>query len=826
MLQDLRYAFRNLRRSPVFTTVAMASIALGIGANTAIFTIADQVLLRSLPVRNAADLVRINTDGPQSGTVFGMDRFSFPMYQDLRQHNTALRNIAARFGTPLNLTYNSRSERIDAEIVSGTWFDTLGLATAIGRGITPEDDKTPGGHPVVVLTYDYWQSRFAGNPAILNQKIDLNGHPMTVIGVTARGYRGLDPAARVQALVPIMMKKEMTPTWYGLDNRRVIWLQLVGCLKPGVSAVQARASLEPVYHAMLITEMPTIKFRTEESRARFARKPLLFEPATKGVSDLRGSIAEPLEILLAIVGLLLLIACANVANLLLARAVNRRREIAVRLAVGAGRWALMRQLLVESLLLSIAGGAAGILFAWWTGAALLGLLGESAGSALSAVPDARILAFTFVLSAITGVLFGLAPAWQATSPDLALTLKDQAGNVSAGGGHVRLRKALVVSQVALSLLMLIGAALFARSLHNLKSVDLGFRRERLLSFSVDPSLGGYQAERIRQFAEELVTKIGQTRGVRSAAVGTVTLITGDENRVSIALENREPKAGEDMNPLYDSVGPGFFRTMGIPILAGREFTERDRAGAPRVAVVNDAFAKYYFGNENPIGQRFRRRSEAPGHGIEIVGVVRTSKYSTVNEKAQKVMYLAYLQDTNPSAMLLYARTEADPKALFGVLRREANALDPNLPLTGMRTMEDQLDESLSNQRMMAGLSVFFGSLATLLAAVGLYGVMAYTVSRRTREIGIRVALGAGRGTLLNLVMREVVVLTALGVAIAIPAAIVLTQLVRTQLYGVAPADPVSIVLAALVLVAVALLAGYIPAERATRVNPISALRHE
>ncbi|HJZ95167.1 MAG TPA: ABC transporter permease, partial [Candidatus Solibacter sp.] len=712
MLQDLRYAFRNLRRSPVFTAVAMASIALGIGANTAIFTIADQVLLRSLPVRNAAELVRINTDGPQNGYVLGMDRFSFPMYQDLRQHNTALRNIAARFPTALNLTYNNRSERIAAEIVSGTWFDTLGLSTAIGRGITPEDDKTPSAHPVVVLAYDYWQSRFAGNPGILNQKIDLNGHPMTVIGVTAKGYHGFDPAARVQALVPIMMKREMTPTWYGLDSRRTIWLQLVGCVKAGVSAAQARASLEPVYHAMLITEMPAIKFRTEESRAQFAKKPLLFEPAARGVSDLRESIAEPLEILLAIVGLLLLIACGNVANLLLARAVNRRKEIAVRLAVGAGRWALMRQLLVESLLLSVGGGAAGILFAWWTGAALLGIFGDSAGSALTATPDARILAFTFGLSAITGVLFGLIPAWQATSPHLALTLKDQAGNVSASGGHVRLRKALVVSQVALSLLMLIGAALFARSLHNLKNVDLGFQRERLLSFSVQPSLGGYQAERIRQFAEDLSARIGPTRGVRSVAVGKETVITGDETRLSIVLESREPKAGEDMSPLYDNVGPRYFRTMGIPLLAGREFTARDRVGAPRVAVVNDAFAKYYFGAENPIGQRFRRGPDAPGNGIEIVGVVRTSKYSTVDEKAQRVMYFPYLQESNPSSIVLYVRTEGDPKALFGALRREANALDGSLPVTGMRTMEDQLDESLSSQRMMAGLSVFFGSLAT------------------------------------------------------------------------------------------------------------------
>jgi predicted permease len=824
MLQDLRYAFRNLRKSPLFTIVALCSLALGIGANTAIFTLADQILLRQIPVENAGDLVRISTDGPQSGYVLGTDRFSYPMFKDLRDHNRALRGIAARFPTPLNLTYNARSERIEAELVSGTWFDTLGLTTAIGRGIGPEDDRLPGGHPVVVLTYDFWQSRFAKNPAILNQKIDLNGQPMTVIGVTSRGYKGFDVGQRVDALVPTMMKAQMTPTWKGLDDRRVIWLELVGCLQPGVSAAAVRANLEPYYHAMLITEMRTMQFRSESSRARFASKPLLIEPAAKGISDLRDSFRQPLQILLAIVGLLLLIACANVANLLLARAVSRRKEIAVRLAVGAGRGMLVRQLLVESLLLSFAGGAVGILFAWWTGSALLGLFADSPNLPLTAAPDLRVLGFTILLCGVTGIVFGLAPAWQATSPQLALTLKDQAGNVSAGGAHVGLRKALVVSQVALSLLMLIGAVLFARSLHNLEAVDLGFRRDHLVSFSVDPSLSGYKAERIRQFAEDLQDKIGLTRGVRSAAVGTVSVISGDQSMMTIRLP-REPKEGEDMNPWYDTVGPEYFRTMGIPLLAGREFTSHDRAGAPVVAVVNDVFAKYYFGNENAVRQRFGR-PRGKQDEIEIVGVVRSSKYSSVDEKKQKVVYFAYLQDPNPSSLVLYARTAGDSKALFSTLRREANSLDSALPVTGMRTMDDQIDQSLSSQRMMAGISVFFGSLATLLAAIGLYGVMAYMVSRRTREIGIRVALGAGRGNLLGMVMREVVVLTAAGVAIAVPVAIALTGLVRKQLYGVEPADPVSIAVAAVALIAVALLAGYIPAERATRVNPISALRYE
>jgi predicted permease len=794
----------------VFTAVAVVSLAVGIGANTAVFSIADQVLLRKLPVAHADDLVFFTS--PMSGFVWGENRFSYPTFREFRDNPAGLDSVAARFSTPVSLTYNGRSERIQAELVSGTWFQTLGLGTALGRGLTPEDDRVPGGHSVVVLTYDFWRSRFGGDRGILDKVVQLNGHPMQVIGVAARGYRGFEANERTDVLVPTMMKAAMTPTWNGLEDRRTGWVQVVGRLREGVTAEEAGRRLEPFYRGLLRIE-------------KLAAKRLILVPAARGGSELRNALGAPLRILGALAALLLAIACANVANLLLARSVARRKEIAIRLAVGASRGRLVRQLLVESVMLAAIGAAAGLIVAAWTASGLVSLLSASGETTLSAGFDAPVFAFVVALAVVTSVVFGAAPAWQATSPEVAGILKDQGGSIAASRGQVRARKVLVTAQVAISLVLLIGAGLFTRSLRNLNRVDLGFRRESLITFSMEPSLNGYSAERIRRLAESLAEKLGGMPGAVSAAVGANPVISENVDEKTVKIEGRRAAEDEDLNPYTDAVTPGYFATLGIPLLAGRDFTERDRLGAARVAIVNDVFARKYFAGKSPVGRRIGFGSDR-ADAIEIVGVVRSSKYSQVEEKPHAAVYTPLLQDVNPRVLAAYVRTASAPRGLLAQTRRTVGSVDGALAITNLRTMDEQVAEALAAQRVMATLSAWFAGAATLLAAIGLYGVMAYVVSRRAREIGIRSALGADRGTLLGLVLREAGLMTAVGVGVAIPVALGLTGLVRSQLYEVAPWDPVSVAGSAAIVAVVALAAGYAPAARATRVSAAAALRAE
>src|SRR5579862_7222144 len=833
LAQDLRFAARSFRKSPVFVAVAVFSLALGIGANTAIFTLVDQLLLRLLPVKDPQQLVLFWGRGPHYGSNNGRYKLSYPMYEDFRDHNQVFSGMFCRWETNLSVSSEGRTERVDGELVSGSFFQVLGVGAALGRVFSAEDDKTPGGAPYAVIRYRYWLNSYAGKPDVIGKRVLVNGYPLTIIGVSQAGFDGTDPGTSPQIRVPIMMKAEMDQVGssfsYNFKSRRGRWVNVFARLKPGVTLAQAKAALQPYFHQMLEMEVQEKEFAhaAPETRQRFLTMWMDLLPAAKGDSNLRRQFSSPLLVLTAIVGLVLLIACANVANLLIARATARQKEIAVRLALGASRSRIISQLLVESLALAIAGGIAGLALAAWMDKALVNFLPTgSSPITISTIPDWRILAFNLAVSLLTGVIFGLVPALQSTRPQLAGTLKDQVGSI-VGGASVGLRKALVAAQVMLSLLLLIGAGLFIRSLQNLKDLDPGFHTANLLGFAVDPPLNGYKQERSLDLYRQLRDNLDAIPGVESAALAIMPVLSGNEWDSSMAVEGFQAKPTEQPDPHMQFISPDYFKTMNIPILLGRDFRMSDGRGAPKVCIVNESFARKYFKDGNAVGKHIGMGGD-PGTKLdtEIIAVVRDTKYESMRDEIPAEVYQPYHQMPFVLGMYAYVRTARQPEQVFSSIRQVVNSLDANLPVFQMKTIEAQMEESLITERLVATLSSGFGILATLLAAIGLYGVMAYMVAQRTREIGVRMALGAASSDVIWLVMKEVLQLVVIGVAIGLPAAWALTRFAKSQLYGIQPNDVLTIVLATAGIALVAILSGYIPARRATRLDPMRALRWE
>jgi predicted permease len=827
---NLRLAFRGLRRNPLFATVAILSLALGIGANTAIFTLIDQLLLRKLPVAAPEQLVMLYQQGPHSGNNMGARAHSYPFYQDLQQRAEPLAEVLCRRLVPASVSIDGGTERVAAELVSGNYFTMLGVRPAVGRVFSSqEDDQLYNGHPAVVLGYDYWVNRFARDPAVVGRKILVNNSPMTIVGVSAAGFAGIDPAQAPQIRVPIQMKPVMTPnwTWLHMDDRRSRWVHIFARLKPGYTVESAQAPLQGLFLQVRTYEMtlPAAQKWSPYIREQFMKGRLLVESAAMGYSNLRNDFSTALIVLMCMVGLVLLIACANVANLLIARGFMRQKEIAVRLSLGATRGQLIKQLLFESLLLSCLGGLAGLLVAVFLTRGLIALIPADGQPLLvSPYPDLRVLAFALAVTLVTGVLFGLLPALRASRPDPWTTLKDTVGSIAGSGGSLFLRKGLVIAQVALSFLLLFGAGLFVRSLQNLQTTDTGVELDNLITFQLSPDLSGYDAPQTMQFYRTLRERLAAAPDVTAAAIARVPILSGDEWDSTVKVEGHNPADGEDMQAFMNSLSPGYFTTMKIPLLEGRDFTELDAMERPTVAIVNRRFAEHYFKDGHAVGKRLGRGGGPDAKlTIDIIGVVDDALYEGPREGVRRQVFIP---NWGNGGVAFYLRTRTTSAAAFRTVREEVRALDAGMPVYQVKTLEGQLDETLLTDRLIALLSAGFGLLATVLASIGLYGVMAFVVARRRKELGIRLALGAGRGSVLWIIMKEVVVLLAVGLAVGIPAAMALGRYVAAQLYGIEATDPLVAGATVALLAAVSAAAGLIPAHRASRIDPILALRYE
>ncbi len=832
-MPNFKLAFRTLFKSPFITLVAILSLALGIGANSAIFSLFDQMLLRPLPVPNPHELVNLGAPGPKPGSQScGQagsceEIFSYPMFRDLERVQTSLTGIAAHRPFGASLGYQGASEGGEGLLVSGSYFPVLGVTPALGRLFTVEDDKTVGGHFVVVLTYNYWRNRFELNPSVLNQTLIVNGQAMTIVGVAPRGFTGTTLGQNVDVFVPITMRGLMSPGFNGFENRRQYWAYLFGRLKPGVSIEQATVAINGPYNAIINeVEAPLQKGMSEQTMARFKTKQITTEPGHRGQSSFDNDARTPLTILLVVTGTVLLIACANIANLLLVRGAGRSAEMAVRLSIGANRRQLITQLLTESIVLAALGAVAGLFVAKWTLDLIASFVPADGRQMFAFSVSPTMLAFAGGAAILTGIAFGLFPALHSTRPDLAATLKNQAGQPGGARGARRFRTTLATVQIALSMALLVPAGLFAKSLFNVSRVNLGLKTDNLVLFSLAPELNGYNTERTRQLFERIEDEISALPGVSSVAATMVPVLAGDNWGNSLVVEGFEAGPDTNTNASFNGIGPGYFRTMGIPLMAGREFTRADAFGAPKVGVVNQAFAKKFNLGDNPIGKRFGLGGPNAKPDIEIVGLVQDAKYSEVKREVPPQYFLPYRQEERLGFGYFYARTATPPEQLLATIPAVIRKLDANLPVGDVKTMETQVRENVSEDRIISTLSLAFALLATVLAAIGLYGVLAYTVAQRTREFGLRMALGADGGTVRGMVMKQVAKMAIVGGVIGMIAAVAVGRLAQSILFELQGHDPLVLTLSTIALGIVALGAGFIPALRASKIDPMNALRYE
>jgi len=827
-----RLALRTLTRTPFVTMVTVLSLALGIGANAAIFSFFDQILLRPLPVSDADQLINLSAPGPKPGSQScnqsgGCEEvFSYRMFRDLEEKQDVLTGLAAHRTFGANLAYKGNTSSAQGSLVSGSYFPILGLRPAAGRLLTPEDDRTIGAHFVAVLAYSYWETQHGLNPAIINDIITINGQSMTVVGVAPKGFEGTTLGDRPRVFVPISMRGLMSPGFTGFENRRSYWAYVFGRLKPGVSIEQAGTAFNALYRPILTdVEAPLQQGMSEQTMARFKARELLVTDGARGQSSIHREATTPLMMLFSITGIVLLIACANIANLLLARGANRAMEMAVRLSLGASRVQLLGQLLTEAIMLALIGGVASLLVAKWTVGLINSFLPMDAAGVFTFRMDGTMLLFAAALSLGTGIIFGLFPALHSTRPDLIAMIRANTGQ-SGARSAVRFRTTLVTVQMGLAMTLLIMASLFVKSLVNVSREDLGIRIENVVTFGVSPMLNGYSRPRAMALFNQLEDELAALPGVAGVTASMVPVLSGSSWANDVSVEGFQRTPDTDANSRLNEVGPGFFRTMGVTLLAGREFTASDIVGTPKVAIVNEAFARKFNLGRAPVGKLMAVGGSDQPLDMEIVGFVKDAKNSDVKDPVPPLYFRPYRQDSTLGFIQFYVRGSADPALLLRSIPSVVKRIDATLPLEELKTLPQQVKENVFLDRMISTLSAAFAVLATLLAAIGLYGVLAYTVAQRTREIGVRMALGANAGRVRAMVLKQVGIIAAIGGVLGILAAIGLSRVAGTLLFGLQGNDPVAMAAAAVLLGLVALAAGGIPAMKAARVDPMQALRYE